>query len=235
MHSQESRVPGERPGVRNATWVRWAGLAAVLGGSLAILLTPPFAIAFFTAYPGYDGPPPWVPSLQPALMPWLTFASPVAVYNVYGRVYELVYPLLLPAVLAVHSLQPGTLRRTEKLGSVLVVLGLAASFVGVAGDYWADGVGFIVEVLGLLILSVGCAIFGATRLRSGVIPTWSGWLLVGCLPGAFIGLALIGHIPSGPTLPIAIAWLLLGSMLLLDRVQRTRPPASGDAQSNAAG
>jgi len=69
-------------------WISWAGLAAILGGLTAIILTAPFASAYFSAYPGYDVPPFWMQSLRPALRPLITFASPVAVYNVYGRVFD---------------------------------------------------------------------------------------------------------------------------------------------------
>src|SRR5687768_16342895 len=120
--------------VDNPRWLAWAGLAAVMGGVLAIVLTPPFASAYFAAYPGFDVPPLWLAFLRPALMPWLTFAPPIRVYNLYGRVYELVYLLLLPAVFGVHRLRRTTTGRAEKWGFVMVVVGLICSFVGVAGD-----------------------------------------------------------------------------------------------------
>ncbi len=34
-------------------WITWAGLAAIVGGLMAIILTPPFATAYFSAYPGF--------------------------------------------------------------------------------------------------------------------------------------------------------------------------------------
>jgi hypothetical protein len=207
-------------------------LAAVLGGLLAIVLTPPFAIAYFAAYPGFDVPPFWIAPLRPPLAPWLTFASPKTVYNVYGRVYELVYLLFLPAVLGVHRLHRGTTSRTEYLGFAMVVVGLIASFVGVAGDYWADGAGFVIELLGLLILSIGTAVYGVGLLRSGIIPRWCAWLLVSSLPGIFVMFPLIGHIPSGPTLPIAIAWLMIGSVLLLNKGLRPQPPGPAPVRSS---
>jgi hypothetical protein len=218
-----SRICRHSMRVNNPRWLAWAGLAAVVGGVLAILLTPPFASAYFAAYPGFEVPPFWIAWLRPALAPWLTFAPPITVYNLYGRVYEIVYLLFLPAAFGVHRLHRGTAGRAEKWGFAMVVVGLLTSFIGVAGDYWADGAGFVIELLGLLILSIGTAVYGVGLLRGGVVPRWCGWLLVSCLPAVFIIFPLIGHIPSGPTLPIAVAWLMVGSMLLL---KKGRQPSS---------
>lgn len=92
---------------------------------------------------------------------------------------------------------------------------MVATFVGVAGDYWADGVGFPVEVLRILIRAVGSSVYGAALLRGGIVPAWCGWMLVACGPGAFVSLFLVGHIPSGPTIPIAVASVVLGFRLAL--------------------
>ncbi|MEK7328896.1 MAG: hypothetical protein AAB217_26930 [Chloroflexota bacterium] len=195
-------------------WISWAGFLAIVGGSLAILLTAPFATAYYAAYPGFDIPPVWLPSVRLVLRPLLTFASPVEVYNLYGRVFNLVYLLFLPAILGLHHLHQGTGKRLEPWGFGLLVVGLLATFIGVAGDYWLDGITFFLELLGLLILSIGAVVYGVAIVRSKVLPGWCGWLLVSCLPGVFVFLQLIGHIPSGPTLPFAIVWLVIGYLLL---------------------
>ena len=44
--------------------IRWSGLLALLGGMLGILLTLPFAAAYFRAYPGFEAPPRWLPSVE---------------------------------------------------------------------------------------------------------------------------------------------------------------------------
>lgn len=195
-------------------WISWAGLAAIFGGLIAIVLTAPFASAYFSAYPGFDVTPPWVQAFKPALRPLLTFASPVEVYNVYGRVYDLVYLLFLPAAFGLHVLHQEANSRIEKWGFYLLVGGLVSTFIGVAGDYWLNGVTFFIELLGLLILSTGATLYGIAILRSKIIPGWCGWLLVCCLPGVFISMLLIGHIPSGPTFLFAVSWLTIGYILL---------------------
>ncbi|MGH8611964.1 MAG: hypothetical protein ACREYF_07950 [Gammaproteobacteria bacterium] len=198
-------------------WISWAGLAAILGGLTAIVLTGPFTIAYFSAYPSFDVPPFWIRSLKPALTPLLTFASPVAVYNVYGRIYDLVYLLFLPATFGLHHLQKGASGRVEKWGFGILVAGLLAALIGNAGDYWADGAGFFLTLLGLLTLSIGVTLYGVATLRSKVLPTWCSWLLIASGPGAFVFLLLIGHIPSGPTFLFAVSWLIIGYMLLFKR------------------
>lgn len=194
-------------------WLRWAGAAAIVGGLLALVLTLPFALAFFRAYPGYDVPPFWLVALQPTLMPLVTFAPPVTVYNLYGRVYNLVYLLFLPATVGLHQLHQGYGRRLERWGYGLLLSGLVMTFLGVAGDYWANGLTFVLSLLGLLVLAVGTTLYGLVLWRSRVLPRGVDWLFLACLPGVVIGSWLTGHIPSGPTLPFALTWLALGAAL----------------------
>lgn len=197
---------------------------------MAIALTPPFVTAYFSAYPGHNVPPFWIDSLKPALGSLLTFASPEVVYDVYGRVFDVVYLLFLPAAFGLHHLHQGASSRIEKGGFGILVVGLLASFIGVAGDYWANGAGFFMELLGLLILAIGATLYGVALLRSKVIPSWSAWLLVACGPGAFVFVPLTAMsslptylyaislgFPEGPTFLFAISWVILGSMLFFNR------------------
>ena len=192
---------------------RRAGAAAIIGSLLALVLTLPFASAFFSAYPGDDVPPFWRAPFLPTLRPLLTFAPPVAVYNLYGRVYELVYLLFLPATVVLHRLHQGNSGRLERWGFALLIGGLVLTFIGVAGDYWANGLTFVLSLLGLLVLAAGTTLYGLVLWRSGVLPRRVSWLFLACLPGVFVGSWLTGHIPSGPTLPFALAWLALGAAL----------------------
>ena len=198
-------------------WSVWAGISAMVGGGLAILLTVPFAAAYFRAYPGFDPTPIWLAALQPIVRPLLSFAQPIAVYNTYGRIYDLVYILFLPAALALHHLHRPLDSRLEKIAFWLMIVGLLASFVGVAGDYWADGSGFVLEFIGLFILATGATLSGIAFLRSRILPRWASWLMLLCLPGYFIWFILVGHIPSGPSFGIALAYIGLGWVLLLGK------------------
>lgn len=208
---------------------RWAGISAIAGGVLAILLTVPFAAAYFRAYSGFDPTPIWLPVLRPVVRPLLSFGQPVAVYNTFGRVYDLVYVLLLPAALVLRDLHRPLHSRFEKGAFLLTIVGLLASFFGVAGDYWADGAGFVLELFGLLLLATGASLSGIASLRGRILPRWVSWLMLLCLPGMFACFFLIGHIPSGPTLPVALAFIGLGWLLLHKEVHDfpSRGAASG--------
>lgn len=63
-------------------------------------------------------------------------------------------------------------------------------------------------------MTIGVTMFGLGLRRGRVVPGWWAWLFGACGPGALAATALIGHIPSGPTLPFAVVWLVVGSMLL---------------------
>jgi hypothetical protein len=89
-----------------------------------------------------------------------------------------------------------------------------AATVGVAADYWGDGLGFGVELLGLLLMMIGVTTWGVGLLRARVVPVLWTWLMVVCGPGAVVTLFLIGHVPSGPTLSFAIVWLVVGCLIL---------------------
>ena len=63
-----------------------------------------------------------------------------------------------------------------------------------------------------------------SALRSGVLPRWSSWLLVAGGPGAFAGMALTGHVPSGPTFLFAVSWLAVGILLSIETLLAVRAP-----------
>ncbi len=68
--------------------------------------------------------------------------------------------------------------------------------------------------LGLLLLLVGSTLYGVALLVARAVPAWAGWLLVAAGPGGVLLTVLwVGHIPSGPTLPFALAWIVLGYAL----------------------
>jgi hypothetical protein len=204
---------GEIHMMQSAHQLRYSGVCAMTGGVLAIVLTFPFAAAYARAYPGFDEPPFWLPALQPVLRPLLTFDSSITVYNLYGRIFEFVYLLILPAVITLHFAQRNATNARMPWSFGVIVAGLIIAFVGVAGDYWADGAGWLIELIGLLVLLVGTTLFGITALYAAYIPSWSAWLLILAGPGALGATWLIGHIPSGPTLLFAIAWAIVGYVL----------------------
>jgi hypothetical protein len=198
-----------------STRTRWAGLSALLGGALAVLLTLPLGLAYDEAYalPGED-PPGWALAVKPLLGQLLTFDAPSTVYETYGRVFAMVYLLMLPGAVALHRLQRHAGIRFEFAGYVVLLAGLVLSGIGVAGDYWADGATFLVSVVGLLILFVGSLLYGIVTLRARILPRVCAWLMIlagaGGLPFTVLAWQ---HIPGGPTLLVACAFILVGYIL----------------------
>jgi hypothetical protein len=182
------------------------------------VLSVPFAAAYFHAYEGVDAHPFWLAPMERALAPLLEFASPPAVYETYGRIYAVVFVLYLPATIALHRLRSGRSSRLESVGFALVVGALVITAIGVAGDYWADGAGYTLELIGLLVLAVGSSVWGLGVRLVNAAPEWWTWLLIAVGPLAVAFLFVFGHLPSGPGLPVAGAWLLLGCLFLAGRI-----------------
>lgn len=114
---------------------RWGGLAAMLGGTLGVISTPPFAVASAFSYPGGAEDLPFWASWVKAAFP-LDFASGERVYFTYGRLYFLT---LLPELWALYALRAlyrsgsGTL---ERWGFRSLLVGTWLVVVGVFTDYW---------------------------------------------------------------------------------------------------
>lgn len=191
--------------------MRWRGLAALLGGLVALALTPPLASAYHLAY---SEPPPWFLPLIPLLGPLLDFGPISSVYNIYGRWFALVYLLALPGFQGLRQLQQPSPWSLADISWKILVLALILTCIGVAGDYWFDGAGWTLTLLGLLILLIATTVYGATLLRARVVPAWLGWSLALTGLGGFPSSLLSGHIPSGPTIAPAIGWICVGVFLL---------------------
>jgi hypothetical protein len=200
--------------VQTANRRQWAAICAIAGGLIAVAMTPSFATAYFLAYPGEDVLPFWFDAAQRRLGSLLTFASEQAVYNTHGRIYNAVYLLLLPLVVVLHEAHAASPVRLERRGWLVLTFGLVATTVGVAGDYWGNGIGFPVEMLGLLAMVVGVSWWGIGMVRAGVVPALWAWLMVGCGPAALASSILVGHVPSGPTLAFALVWPVVGGLVL---------------------
>lgn len=205
----------------NVRQMRWAASAAIIGGLTAIAVTPTFAAAYFLAYPGSDPLPFWFGWAQPRLAPLRGLAS----YETYGRIYNVVYVLFLPLVVVLHRQHRDSSNPLERRGYIVLTVGLITTAIGVAGDYWSDGLGFMLEVPGLLLMTLGVILWGVGLVRGQVIPAIWGWLLTLCGPGAIASSALVSHAPSGPTLSFVCAWLAVGCLVLWDR-NATAPMAA---------
>ena len=182
-------------------FVKVAGLTAMLGSALGIALTPVLVYL------------------------WTTYSE---AYAAFGRAYFLVYLGCIAGLLGLGALCKASSNRpeTEELGIGTILVGLAVAFVGDLLGNWGDllgGVsnaggftnvqagGFLLEMLGLLILLFGSVSLGVDYLRANVPPRWFAWLLVLSGPGSLLLSAL--HAPSGTMLLFCLAWLGMGYLL----------------------
>lgn len=194
----------------------------MLGGALGVVAAPLTTSAYFLA--GEGPAPPWQPLLGDLLAHLFTFASPEAVYAVYGKLYFLVFLGLLAGLAGLRAERGGLGGWLERWGFRLSFTGLVLNLLGNLGDYWyrtgvgdsvVDFLGFLLgTLLGLLLLISGSTILGIALLRAGAAPRLGAWLLVLALPGiVLLNFFGFGNIPSGPALWFCFAWLALGYAL----------------------
>lgn len=195
-----------------------ARVALLLGGLFAALLTPPFALSYFLSYgEPNESPPGWLAQLQdPLTNAGLLDAGSTSTYDRYGLLYLAASMLALVGLAGLLQRQwPGYMPRVRRAWVVLVTgLGLVA--LGILGDYGVPsdivgGVGFLMTGLGFLTAAVGCGMLGWALSRDRAASSWTS-LRVGAfgLISVVGGMALIGHIPSGPGLGFVGGALFLG-------------------------
>lgn len=205
-------------------FVRWGGLAAMLGSALGIVVAPVITSAYSMTEEGAGSTSPWEPALSSLLGPLLAFAPPETVYATYGKAYLLVFLGLLLGLAGLYNWRRGLAGRLERWGFGLSFVGIVLNLFGNIPDYWMGEnilgerlhtLGFAVgTMLGLLLLIAGSTVLGIAVLRAGGAPHLGAWLLVLTLPGIIL-LTLIGfgNLPSGPALWFCFAWLALGHFL----------------------
>ena len=205
---------------------RWGGFAAILGGILGVVLTP--FMASIWAYEG--GTVLWEdklvlvrifgPVLEEAGL--LSFAPEHIVYFTYGRLYFLVYLLILPGVVAFHAALPqsvqdhGNLRERYRL----LMLGLLVAMLGDIGSYWGgsgsefngiQAAGAFVELAGLVMILGGSLIYGRGLLKAEVDAKWAAWLLILSAPaGILFNFLVVFYFPNGPMFFFCLSWIVLG-------------------------
>ena len=193
--------------------IRWGGLAAILGGTLGIILTPILTYL------------------------WATYSD---VYGYFGRAYFPVYLGCIAGLAGLYALRRGNLGLqgagkpdTEKWVFGMTFGGLMIGLVGNVLEYWGGTPGedftwvqmqgFGIEILGLMLVLFGSVAFGLTYRRASVFPRLVPWLLIAAGPGGILFSLL--HAPSGTMLLFCCAWVVLGYLLLTGRVASAEQPS----------
>lgn len=190
----------------SSSLIRWGGLAAILGGTLGIILTPILTHL------------------------WATYSD---VYGYFGRAYFPVYLGCIAGLAGLYAVRKESLGQhgtpqpdPEKVVFGMTFVGLAVGLVGNVLEYWGGTPGedftivqmqgFGIEMLGLLLVLFGSVVLGVIYLRARVLPSLVSWLLIAAGPGGI--LFSYFHAPSGTMLLFCCAWVVLGYLLLTGRV-----------------
>jgi hypothetical protein len=114
-----------------------ARLALTLGGAASVLLTPPFALSYFSAYSDpSELPPSWLAALRgPLTAAGLLAAGSTSVYDRYGLLYCAAWVLALAGLVGVLRREWPALSVRPRRAWAVVVTGLGVVAVGILGDY----------------------------------------------------------------------------------------------------
>ena len=209
-------------------WGRWI---MALGGLLAVLLTPPFALSYFAAYPtGRESPPGWLAALRAPLVDiGLVGVDPTAAYDAYGLLYLAAWVVGLIGLIGVLSERWAVYPRPVRRAWTAALACLALVAVGMLGDYGLPDdlgsmSGFALTVISFLASTVAFAFLGRRMRRYLGVRRRAAWsiALLGVV-SVVGGMALVGHIPSGPGLGFAVAALVAGLTRPRGRTRRTQP------------
>ena len=228
---------------------RFAGIAAIAGAVVGILITP-FMAAVWAYEPGvvWDDLSLLSKTVGPTLESWgaLSFGAAKAIasdgdvssesfaYEVYGKSFFLVYLLMLPIVSYVHdrfrqSADSKWERRTWRVlwvALIVATVGDAVSYWGISlpgpvGDaLWGGGFG--VEILAMLVVLPATTVYGLVSVRIRVVPLWASLLLAAIIPIGVVTLASVTtYVPNAVVVPMSIIWASIGVWVLTG--PRTRP------------
>lgn len=237
--------------------MRFAAWAAIVGGAIGLGITP-FMAAVWAYEPGvvWDDLGLLVRTVGPSLESWgaLTFGSGLVLagdgtvlaestaYEVYGKVFFVVYLLMMPIVRFVHTAHAAqTSGRWEGRIWRVLWIALLGACIGDAVSYWGISVpgdagqvmwrlGFAAEIVAVLTLLVATTFYGVAALRVRFLPRWGSALLIAVVPiGVLTVMSVTTYVPNAVVVPMSLIWASIGVWLLLrgDPTIRTgRAPVS---------
>ncbi len=205
---------------------RMGGLTAVFSLIIWCILTPFMA----TIWVYGNGFMVWEqkPLLVRTAGQWLAvqgafdFAEQEVVYFSYGRYFFLVYLLLIPTLMVFHKrlgCEDKWCQRWYKILLYALLLAGICDFVSYGLGVFAQllwQVGFMLELLALMVIVVATLFYGRSLLKKPIIPRWPGWLLILAailvLP-MFFEQFLSAYWPNSPVLPLVLTWSVIGLYL----------------------
>lgn len=174
--------------------IRWAGLAAMVGGVLWALWTVGFNFV------GYG---------EPGTLAYER-------YEAYNRLLPLALLPVMVGFLGLHAVQRRSYGRLGRAGFIMALVGLALAVAGSVGEFWvftmqpygeANGrdASWMIYLLGHLVLAIGSVLFGIATVGAKVLPGKTATLF------AVLGAAVV--LPFFGALIFAIPFTWLGHML----------------------
>lgn len=208
--------------------IRRAGLAAMLGGLLALAVTPLQVLVKYATGWAIIPEPAWVGLARSALLPLVSFATPVQLWIVYGALYTLSLALMASGLLALRARVAAP--AAWRLALAALVAALFAVAIGdalhTASWHWGGeqlpranlnpvaSAGISVEYLGLPLLFAASLALGIASLRGARLPRLLALLLVAVAPGGVaLTVTLLPAMPGGPLAVFAVAMIGLGAFL----------------------
>jgi hypothetical protein len=225
-YSLVEKEQGREQVMHSSGLIRWGGLVAMLSGILGLIIPPFLGVAWFATEDGSESlenpfVAVWAEPFARIFSPLLTFASPDAVYMVYGKVALFIFLGFLAGLLALHARQAPHAGGLEKWSFRVALVGTVLTSLGIIGAFWVGAVDFsyfAFLVPGQLLMTVGWTLFGIGTLRAKVAPRLGAWLLiVGGFPGFIVIAQLLGQHNSMGGLLVALAWMVLGCALWTQR------------------
>lgn len=220
----------------------FGGVSGVLAGLLWWALSPLMAtVGFCQGSCSVWEDKPWIIR---GIGQWLAaygwFSAGEELYFRYGRLFVLVYLLIVVALLAFHLQQSArgagggqSLRRGFRL--LLIALLIAAS-----GDFFSYGIGvfseaawrygFAAEMLALLLVAAGSIWYGVAISNVAGAQSWAGFVLVtagAAIPVMLLDRVFVMYLPNGPMFPLAFAWSVLGIHMIAASWSRLTLRAGG--------
>ncbi len=193
-------------------FIRWSGLAAMLGGAL------------------------W--AITPLREPLLGGRFPGdPVFRPYNFVIVVIAVLLTVSLLALHTRYKGSYGRLGTVGVVVIFVGYALLFVGSipAVLFSADGslirIGQDLGFLGAVISAIGAVLLGIALWRARGTPRLGALLLIIAFPVGFLAVILVSAVGFEDIagLPLTVlyggAWVMLGHRLWSEQSTSTQQPS----------
>jgi hypothetical protein len=213
---------------------RAAGVAAILGGALGLLLAPILVAVKYATGWAIVPEPAWIAAARPALDRLFGGATPVELWQTYGRLYTLALLMMFAGVAAFAARLRAGSGRFRPAGIWILLAGLVLVIGGDAvhtATWHQDGLtvptpgtnpvanaAYAVHMMGMNLILIGSLWAGVAAVRRRLFAPWLAWLLILVTPFAVgLSLTLLPTSPSGGLWLFSLMLIVLGSSLLFGR------------------